>query len=166
MTELHIREADENDLPILVTWCCRLAQHTQEATDDVYLRDLDEDHEDHFEPLLATALSSAEQKLLVAELAGIPVGFIKGELGKPFIPVSAIKQIGELSLCWVEPSARRHGVAQVLADNLETWFRQQGVSYVDVHYLVGNEEAESTWAALGFAPYRVFARKAIGGASN
>lgn len=54
-----------------------------------------------------------------------------------------------------------HGLVSKLVDEIEGWFRERSIQYVDVQYLLGNIDAEATWERLGYQAYRVIARKML-----
>ena len=106
-------------------------------------------------------MSSGESVVFVAKQDGISIGYVIGSITRPFIERCAIETIGLIEHCWVEPANRMHGLASKLVDEIERWFRERTIQYVDVQYLLGNIEAEATWARLGYQPYRVIARKTL-----
>jgi GNAT superfamily N-acetyltransferase len=56
-------------------------------------------------------------------------------------------------LRWVEPNFRKKGIARRLCSEIEKWFGGAGEKYIELQYLVGNDEAEMSWAKLGYQPY-------------
>jgi hypothetical protein len=45
--------------------------------------------------------------IYIAEEHDISVGFVLGNITAPFLKASAIKSIGQIELCWVEPNFRK-----------------------------------------------------------
>jgi GNAT superfamily N-acetyltransferase len=156
-----IRRASKADVIVLSQWVQKLLTHVRESSSDIYVRDLDEDSEEKAKKKLEKRMDSGDGVILVAENGGIPIGFIMGEIATPFIAESRIKRIGYISACWVEPEERRKGVGRDLLQAIENWFRKKDIRYVDLHFLIGNTEAERAWARMGFKPYRVATRKTI-----
>lgn len=156
-----IRPACAKDLPQLTHWMQCLKVHTETATQDVYLQAVGETQLVYFAKMFERALGADDQKILIAEKEGEAIGFILGRLATaPFQP-SDIQQIGEIDLCWVDPMYRRQGIGRLLVHALEDWFLKRGLRFIDLHYLIGNVEAEESWTRLGYRPYRVTARKAV-----
>jgi len=159
--DICVRPAQNKDVPQLVHWMRCLKAHTENKTNDVYIQSICETQDVHFTTMFTHALCDETQQVFVAEKAGQAIGFILGRVSSaPFQP-SSIDHIGEIDLCWVEPDYRRMGVGRALVKALEQWFGGQGLRFVDLHYLIGNVEAEESWTRLGYIPYRVTARKAM-----
>ena len=55
-------------------------------------------------------------------------------------------------MCWAEPDTRDKGIAKALLLEIEKWFKEKGIIYVDLNFITGNREAEQTWDRLGFKP--------------
>ena len=111
--------------------------------------------------LFAQALDDDNSQVLVVEDDAAYAGFILGRITTPFIPLTTIKNIGLIEMCWVETAHRNKGKARQLSQSIEAWFKEKNIKYVDLHYLVGNAEAEMSWSKLGYAPFRVTARKEL-----
>ena len=71
------------------------------------------------------------------------------------------RPIGHISICWVEPSARRRGVAAELTAAAEKELRHRGADLAELSYIVGNPEAEAAWERLGYEPHQVRAVKRL-----
>ncbi|MCU7842061.1 MAG: GNAT family N-acetyltransferase [Candidatus Thiodiazotropha sp. (ex Troendleina suluensis)] len=137
-----IRKALEDDIPQLVEWMKKLVAHVQETSCDPYVANITDDHEREFAPWFIKIINSDSGIIYIAEEQDIPVGFILGNITAPFLKASVIKSIGQIELCWVEPSFRKKGIARKLCYQIEQWFRGIGVKYIDLQYLIGNNEAE------------------------
>jgi len=70
--------------------------------------------------------------------------------------------VGQIVCCWVEPCARRQGIARELTDAAEGELRLRSVVYVELAYVVGNADAEGAWRRLGYTPHRVHSLKTLG----
>jgi ribosomal protein S18 acetylase RimI-like enzyme len=77
------------------------------------------------------------------------------------VPAGEHTRIGYIDMCRVAPEGRRQGIAKALVQAIEHWFQERGITYIDLHYLIGNDEAEKAWARLGYKPYRIASRKEI-----
>ena len=89
----------------------------------------------------------------VAELDGRDAGYLIGKTMAPHIRESPVPLVGHISQCWVEPWARRRGVARALIDHAEVRFRDQGIGWIQLSHQAGNLEAAQTWSAQGFQPF-------------
>ena len=138
-----------------------LLGHVRDTSQDAYLLRLTDRYVEDSVDWLARLMSSAEAIVLVAKRDHEPVGYAIGTIARPFIERCAIESIGLIEHCWVEPACRRQGVASRLVQTLEGWFVERSIEFVDVQYLLGNTEAEATWARLGYRPYRVMAKKRL-----
>lgn len=156
-----IRSAQRGDMTYLLDGMKSLIKHVQKTSQDPYVCNLDQDYERDIEFWFQNLLTSESACILIAQRDRQPAGFIVGVLAEPFVKSSAIKMIGQIELCWVEPAFRRQRVAARLVAELERWFDKTGVEYCDVQYLLGNQEAEATWSRLGYRPYRATGRKRL-----
>lgn len=157
-----IRRATQDDVPQLVQWMERLVAHVQERSNDPYVVNVEEGYEIEFSPWFIKIIQSDSAAVFVAEEDGCNgVGFVVGTITAPFLKASAIKRIGQIDLCWVEPTHRKKGIARQLCSQAESWFKDRDIKYIDLQYLVGYTEAEKSWINLGYRPYRISARKEI-----
>ena len=156
-----IRAAEPNDIPSLIDSMNKLVVHVQTRSDDVYMQDLEKAGNENLTVMFLQALDDLDTQVLVSVHNGSYAGFIYGKISTPFIPTSTIKHIGLIEMCWVEKTHRNSGIGRSLAQAIEDWFREKNVNYVDLHYLLGNTEAEASWNKLGYNPFRVTARKEL-----
>ncbi|WOO42755.1 GNAT family N-acetyltransferase [Rubellicoccus peritrichatus] len=155
-----IRKANKHDIETLAVWLMDLLDHVREQSQDPYLKDASLSEE------LATQeveefLKDQASRILVAETNGSLVGFISGTTIPPFVPNSTIGDIGYIQMLWVPPNHRLEGWGRKLLESIEAWFSDQGIEYVDLHYLLKNGHADGFWKSCGYTPYRVTARKAL-----
>lgn len=146
---------------MLVQWMQELVQHVQQTSGDPYLANLKEGHEKKWAPWFSRLINSETGIIYIAIIKDTPVGFVLGQVTKPFLSVSLIKSIGQIELCWVNPQYRHKGAASKLINALEKWFKCKGLKYIDVQYLIGNIEAEQCWEKTGYVPYRISSRKEL-----
>lgn len=154
-----IRSAESGDLAYLLAGMKSLIEHVQKTSQDPYVCNLDHDYQQGIEFWFQNLLTSELACILIAQRDQQSTGFIVGVLGEPFVKSSAIKMIGKIEICWVEPVFRQQGIASQLVAELERWFVKAGAEYCDVQYLLGNIEAEAAWSRLGYQAYRVTGRK-------
>jgi ribosomal protein S18 acetylase RimI-like enzyme len=60
------------------------------------------------------------------------------------------RTLAHLYALWVEPAARRQGVASALIDTVFEWAREQGAKVVDLSVTVGNDGAVALYERWGF----------------
>jgi len=155
------REARTEDIPFLVESLSKLISHVQKTTNDVYISNLEEQDSSVVAGMFNDALHDDDSKIFINEYEGEKTGFIFGRISNPFLPISKIKKIGLVEMCWVEHSHRKKGISRRLCEDLEHWFKSKKLQYADLHYLVGNIEAENSWERLGYRPYRITSRKTL-----
>jgi GNAT superfamily N-acetyltransferase len=59
---------------------------------------------------------------------------------------------GQIDQAFVRADHRRGGVGSRLVALLCRFFASEGVEDITLRYVVGNEEADAFWSALGFSP--------------
>lgn len=80
-----------------------------------------------------------------ASLAGYVVCTVE-----PEVPIFWVPECGWIHDIWVEPDARRHGVARALARHAVDAFKRIGVAQVRLHTAAFNDAARAMFAAEGF----------------
>jgi GNAT superfamily N-acetyltransferase len=156
-----VREATQDDISFLSKGYHDLVEHIRTQTKDAYFVELKDDYARVFPKWIEKLLKHERVLVLVGCEAEKPVGFVIGILCPPFLPYSKVKCIGEITACWVEPSARLRGIGRELVERAEKWFASHGISYVEIQYIAGNSEAEGFWNSIGYEPYQVASRKRL-----
>ena len=136
-----------------------LVAHVAQTSADPYLAGSQNRPIDSYISWFERSINSSTHPIYIAEVDGQAVGFIMGAIASPYTRSAEIKVIGQIDLCWVEPAYRRQGIAKALCTELENLFTQIGIKHIEVQYLLGNHEAETSWQRLGYSPYRIIARK-------
>jgi len=119
----------------------------------------------HFRPLPPPAGEEAWEKYLrediwgsedwcvfVAEADGRLVGQILAMLRDP-VPVFQSGRYGYVTDIVVDPAARRSGVGRALFEALKAWFRERGVSYLQLMVMHNNRVSQAFWRAMGCTDY-------------
>lgn len=156
-----IRKLNKSDSKIVLQQIEELIQHVTKASGDVYVANLDKNYHENLKELVESIIDSEKDVIFISEENSAINGFIMGKIVPPYLPISTIKEIGYVSMCWVDPKCRKQGIGKKLAIELEKWFKKKNLQYVDINYLVGNSEAEYFWRKMGYKPYRVSSRKKI-----
>ncbi len=61
--------------------------------------------------------------------------------------------LGYINGLFVIPRYRRAGWGQRLVDRGNDWFREQGVTLIELYTTIGNDSAERFWKRNHFHPY-------------
>lgn len=155
-----IRKATNSDIGFLTAGMRELIEHVQSSGDD-YFEKLQDGYYEGFSGWFEEAMKNEDSTVLIAWEETLPVGFVTGQITKPFLPFSRIKRVGEIKCCWVERMARRKGIGNKLVEAIEKWFTERSIDYVQLNYITGNSEAKVFWENLDYEPYRVASRKKL-----
>jgi len=90
--------------------------------------------------------------VFVAEADGRLIGQIMG-VRRDCVPVFVPQPFGYVTDVVVDPAARRSGVGVALFEALKAWFRQRGVSYLQLTVAHNNPVSQAFWRAMGCTDY-------------
>ena len=90
--------------------------------------------------------------MLVAEVDGELVGQIMGALRDPY-PVFEPGRYGYVTDVVVDPAVRRSGVGRALFESLKMWFREKGVTHLQLQVAHKNVASQAFWRAMGCTDY-------------
>ena len=79
-----------------------------------------------------------------------PAGFVEVTLRVDYVNGCVTSPVAFLEGIYVEPWARRQGVARALVDAVEAWAREKGCSELASDALLENAESHRMHAGLGF----------------
>jgi len=97
-------------------------------------------------------LRSEDCRVLVAEAEGQIVGYIVGRVAdNP--PIFRLRTYGHISDICVSPEWRRQGVGRRLYRALREWFKEEGLSVVQLSAAHRNPTSLAFWRAMGFEEY-------------
>lgn len=117
----------------------------------------------HVTALLGWVAEHPAAGCLIAEDADGPAGFllwgIETEIGDYVLPENRV--VGWLSDLWIEPRARRHGLAGRLVRAAEAHLAAHGIARVEVSALPANAAAIAAYEALGYRPAALTLARAI-----
>ncbi len=146
-----IREAREEDLPVLVEFLVKLALHVsgapaQNLRDNEYNRLLN---------VLRSSLGDENKLLAVVESQGV------GLVGMGYVYIWHSQGIWEqaealafrsgiIDDVWVEPEFRNLGIFRALLRELVAFAESHHVYELILEYAVSNETAKAAWTKLGF----------------
>ncbi len=146
-----IREAVEEDLPVLVEFLAKLALHVAGAPP----QSLKEGEWQRLFAVLRSSLSDDNKQLIVAEVPGT------GLVGMGYIYVLRSQGIWEqtshvefrsafIDDVWVEPEFRKLGIFPDLLRKLVAFAESRGAYELILEYSASNKEAKAAWSRLGF----------------
>jgi len=151
MGDLLIRKAEKSDLDELAK--LRLSfQHHMEASNPRVWR-ITKDGQNYLRKDTEQMLTKEDGKMIVAAKDGRLAGLAYGEVSHrtTYVP----NTIGHISIVYVREEFRRQGIGKRLVEELCQFFGSQNVEEVNLNYIIGNNEAEGFWGALGFEPVRI-----------
>lgn len=110
------------------------------------------DGKDHFHTVLKEWIVDETRCVLVAIADGEVIGYIIGcRAENP--PVFAMRYFGYVTDICVAPQWRRMGVGHKLFATLKKWFRQQGLTVVQLNVAALNSTSQAFWRAMGFQDF-------------
>lgn len=114
----------------------------------MYIQAADQDVE-----YLDAVLDSDEDDVLVADEEGTILGFVvlQTQLTPP-IPCMVRYRFAALMDLMVRLDARNKGIGTALIDAAKAWTRQNGLRFLELDVLLGNQRARSLYEREGFAP--------------
>jgi len=116
---------------------------------------------------MADALARGHCVRLAYTPDGSAVGFVEASRRVDYVNGTSTSPVAFLEGLYVEPSARREGLARALVAEVERWAAAQGCSELASDSPIDNVTAHSAHRALGFEETErvVYFRRAVRGAS-
>lgn len=146
-----IRPATAADVPDVLPMVRRLCDlHAQHDPERFQVRP---DVIDRYAKWLPERASDPRSVFLVAEHPSVPglAGFTVGTV-EPEVPIFWIPECGWIHDIWIDPAARRGGLARALVRESCERFAALGVKQVRLHTGTFNEVARTVFEAEGFRP--------------
>ena len=143
---MGVRIATVNDLPWLRVL---FAQSLKEIGPFTYPTMDDAELDEFVRSVYIHLTQNPDFRVFVAEEDGKIVGFLGGQLdgrsvGRPHV-------IARPHWLYIEPSARKKGVATALMQAGLVWLRERGITHVECFGMAGDDG----WARRGFTPFMV-----------
>jgi GNAT superfamily N-acetyltransferase len=104
---------------------------------------------DRYAGWLPLRVTDPRSVFLVAEREGALVGYLVGTV-EPELPIFWVPECGWIHDLWVEPAARRSGVARLLIERAAKAYARIGVQQLRLDTAWENEQARRVFAACGF----------------
>ena len=158
---INITPADHNDIEQIVLLTKQLLISHLDYDGEYF--QLDVNHRQAITDWVKYHLGAANQFILVARPdAGQPeiCGFISGYI-KPLFPWFKIKQVGHISFLAVDEIRRKQGVGRQLELNACQWFKNRGITYLELYTNEKNYPGISAWQSYGYKPFNRFLCKKI-----
>ena len=148
MSSLIFRVASLTDVEKIVELRLLLQQHAERSNPSIWR--LTGGGEKLLKQKVENDFMDSTVRVVVAELDGGIVGFIRGETVQrdDYVP----KSVGSISLIYVTERFRRKGIGTCLVRKLCEFFSLTKVEHVTLRYIIGNKEAEQFWKKIGFEP--------------
>ena len=145
-SRITIRKATHADLNVIVA--LRVALLREHSHNRIYSR-LRGDAEARAAKLFAAQLTSPNEVIFLAELAGETVGILRciHSTGSPLLEPA---QYGYVSSVYVVPKARERGVLRALLAAADDWCLDRGLDEMRLHNAADNPLANAAWESLGF----------------
>jgi aminoglycoside 6'-N-acetyltransferase I len=99
---------------------------------------------------MAETLSRGHYVRLAASEAGSAVAFVEASRRVDYVNGTTSSPVAFLEGLYVEPGARRRGVARALVESVVSWALAQGLTELASDSLTGNVDAHAAHRALGF----------------
>lgn len=157
---MHIRPAEPNDIPALVTLGkTLLSLHT---VYDYQYYELADNFDELFGNWIKDQLSRPYQFIIVAQnpADGKIIGFISGFV-KYLYPWFKTKSVGHISYMIIDHKFRRRGVGKILENAAASWFKSKNITYLELYVEEPNTTGINAWSKYGFLPFKKFLRKKI-----
>lgn len=158
---IRVREARSSDRDLLLGFHQSLYQRHRDQV--VPERDLPLIEYENYERVLrddiTASLSSDSTHVLIAEVRGVPIGYITGRVDVE--PGRVLPRRGIVEDWYVVPESRGSGVGALLLKELEQRFIDEGCQLIESGTWSGNEGARRAHDALGFHEIRVIYRKRL-----
>lgn len=153
VSNIKIRAACEDDLPVLVDFLARLALHVAGAPPHT----LKEKESRRLLAALQTSLSDKAKRIVVAEanngrLVGMGYIYVWRSQGIWEQAGDVEFKSGIIDDVWVEPDFRKLGVFRAILHELVAFAESHNIAELVLEYAASNKEAAAVWARLGFKP--------------
>ncbi|HSR63132.1 MAG TPA: GNAT family N-acetyltransferase [Gammaproteobacteria bacterium] len=153
MSEITIREATEDDVPMLVEFLVDLGLHVSGGK----RRTLSKKAKKRLQAFLRDYLYDREKYLVVAcDPANKPVAMGNIQIWhNPNLWEEAEapdQKSGFIDDLWVEPEYRKQGIMARMLDALIEFAEGHDIEELILEYAISNDEAAAVWERLGFTP--------------
>ncbi len=150
---IKIRKARKADLPVLVDFMVKLADHVAGGP----ARTIKRAERKKLKELLAAALEDDDKLVVVAQAPDntlVAMGDIHIWRSQAiWEQLDGLEyRSGIIDDIWVEPEYRKQGVFRAMLRELVAFAEGHGANELILEYSIANKEAEAAWSRLGFKP--------------
>ena len=149
MAEVQIRRAAADDVEALLDLWEELMRY--HARLDRRFR-ATVDAREPFRETLEQWMADESKQVLVAESEGKMIGYTIGHLAEN-PPIFELRHYGHVSDICVAPEWRRKGIGRKLFGALRNWFRQHGLSVLQLSVAARNPVSQAFWRQMGFEEF-------------
>ena len=142
---LIIREAKEEDISKILKLFNDLIYSIKYVTEDDYFDFQELSLEKRYEYIRMYIHSEDSKAIVVLEKNKI-IGFILAEIKDGFLKVSKIKKIGYISAAYILKEYRNKKVLKKLLEEIENFFKEKEIGYLELHVLSKNIIAKKNMA--------------------
>lgn len=146
---MNIRSAITDDLPAIKELWKEMMDFHRER--DEYFSRSTEGHE-RFGEYVRRNIETPEWLVMVAIEDTKVIGFSMGTI-ESYPPVFQHTHHGFVADIVVNESFRSQGIGSQLFERMVPWFREQGVSRIEVAVASANEISQAFWTRMGFREY-------------
>ena len=118
---------------------------------DEYFARSEEGHE-RFGEYVRSNIESPEWLVMVAVDEGIIIGFSMGRIAA-YPPVFQHSHYGFVADIVVNENYRGRGIGRQLFEQMLPWFKEQGVTRIEIEVASTNEVSQAFWTRMGFREY-------------
>ena len=109
--------------------------------------------------ILLTLVQTGEGQIFVAVHDGEHAGYCLAT--KKVYPVEDPSLSGCINGIYVKPEFRRQKLGLKLYQAAESWFKQDGISYIELYHMINDPKAVGFWKACGYTPVQLNCMKII-----
>ncbi len=156
-----MRHANQSDQTYIAQSFVNIARFVKSQASDIYIDGLPDAIDEPTLALASSYINHEDAITLIVEHDNHPTACIAAKIECSSFKPSGIGKVGNIAICWVEPTYRNQHIGKALVDNVEIWLLNRGVNVVELSYLAQNSLAEMAWGNMGYKPFRVFSHKVL-----
>jgi GNAT superfamily N-acetyltransferase len=149
MSELQIRRARVAEIEALVDIWVEMMREHEDLDPAITLND---QAADHYRAYLRYHLLDVDAMIIVAERREEIIGFTLA-MKCQNLPMFEPRHYGYISDMAVVPRHRSGGVGKVMFERVREWFRQEGITSLQLQVYDGNQRGRTFWQSLGFRDF-------------
>jgi ribosomal protein S18 acetylase RimI-like enzyme len=157
MDEVKFREWKSEDFEQIADLWLELATYVN-PMDGFY--QISPEAKKNYKKYLSRVYGDRNAVVFVAEFGEELVGFAMGRINRN--PAVVIPEaVGYIENVFISENQRTSGIGTVLCTRLLEWFKNRGVSHVELFYQIENDAAAAFWKKMGFTTWLAKAYKGL-----